>query len=130
MTSPADVSTLKAEVAELWRRFKHDGPAVHVEADSMREALLETTRTLEQRHQALLARRDELERTRRLALSRTRARRLGFGVLGLLCGGVLGLSGAAEGLEAVAVATVDLPALVGGLLLSASVPAVLLLRAE
>jgi hypothetical protein len=128
MTSPADVTGLKHEVAELWRRFKTEPPAVHADADQERQAVLDATRVLDAKQKALAARRDALEGDLRQARGATRARRVGFGVLGALVGAGLGSAGLGVTFEPLAAATANLPPLGGALVLAATLPALVLLR--
>lgn len=128
MTSPAEVSHLKEEVAELWRRFK-SGPAEPNTADEPhRQALLDETRRLDVRHRELMRRRDELDHARRLTLASTDARRMAFALLGLLLGAGSGAALLVVGLEPLAHGLTELPPIAGALLLLATVPAPLLLR--
>lgn len=126
MSSPADIPTLQHEVAELWRRFKSEQPTAGV--DPERQTLLERTRALNEKQQALARRRDLLQSE----LSRARAgdsnRRVVVTALGALCGVVVASIAGSVTIEAIAVATIDLPPLAGALLLVAIVPAPLLLR--
>lgn len=126
MSSPADVATLAHEVAELRRRFKNERPTADV--DPERQTLLNRTRSLSEKQQALARRRDTLKSE----LSRARAGAANARVvvtgLGALCGVVLALLAGSVTIEAVALATLDFPPLAGALLLAAIVPAPLLLR--
>lgn len=126
MSSPAELSTLQQEVAELWRRFKSGRPTAEV--DPERQALLERTRSLTEQQQALAKRRDTLENELRRARGADSSRRVAVSMLGALWGVVLASLAGIIAIEAIALATIDLPPLVGALLLVAIVPAPLLLR--
>lgn len=109
MTAP-DVASLKQEVAELWRRFKAEQPEVGTPVDPRRQEVLEATRLLEARQQALAARRDALEVALRRARAVDHSRRAGFTVLGVLVGAGLGwVALMAFAFEPLAAATIELP---------------------
>jgi hypothetical protein len=127
MTSPADVSSLKHEVAELWRRFKTD-PEPPNAPDPRRQALLDSTRALDAKHKALSARRDAIKSATRLARAGDDSRRVAFTALGFVVGVGLGSAALALGLDTLANLTCELSQLSGALLLAATVPAPLLLR--
>lgn len=126
MSSPAELATLQHEVAELWRRFKNERPTA--DADPERQTFLERTRALNEKQQALARRRDMLEGELRRARAGDSNRRVAVTALGALCGVVLASLAASVTIEAIALASIDLPPLAGALLLAAIVPAPLLLR--
>lgn len=125
MSSP-DIATLEHEVAELRRRFKNERPTSEV--DPERQTLLERTRSLNEQQQALIKRRDTLESELSRARGGDVSRRVAVTVLGALCGVALALLVGSITIEAIALATVELPPLAGVLLLVAIAPAPLLLR--
>ncbi len=125
MSSP-DLTTLEHEVAELRRRFKHERPTTDV--DPERQPLLDRARALNEQQQALTRRRDTLETELRRAHGGDANRRVAVTVLGALCGVGLSLLVGSLTIEAIALATIELPPLAGAALLAAIVPAPLLLR--
>lgn len=125
MSSP-DIATLEHEVAELRRRFKSERPTADV--DPERQRLLERTRALSEQQQALAKRRDTLKSELRRAHGGDANRRVAVAALGALCGVVLALFAGSITIEAIALATVELPPLAGAVLLAVIVPAPLLLR--
>lgn len=126
MSSPADVATLAHEVAELRRRFKNERPTANV--DPERQPLLDRTRSLNEKQQALAKRRDTLESELRRARAGGLNQRVVVTGLGAVCGVVLALLAGSVTIEAIALATIDFPPLAGALLLAAIVPAPLLLH--
>lgn len=125
MSSP-DLTTLEHEVAELRRRFKHERPTSDV--DPERQPLLDRVRALNEQQQALARRRDTLETELRRVRGADANRRVAVTTLGALCGVALALLAGSLTIEAIALATIDLPPLAGAVLLAAIVPAPLLLR--
>lgn len=128
MTSPADVSGLKHEVAELWRRFKSEPADPRADADPQRQALLDATRLLDAKQKALAAQRDALEAALKLARGSNHVRRTAFAALGMLFGAGLGAGALALVFEPLAALTAGLPHVVGALVFGATLPAPWLLR--
>jgi hypothetical protein len=127
MTSPADLSSLKQEVADLWRRFKTEEPSNRPEHDPLRQQLVEKTRTLDLRQKELMVRRDALRHELELEHARTSGRLPVFRGLGLFVGLLVGAVVAGVQLEALAGLTDGLPSFYGALMLVAVVPFPLLI---
>lgn len=125
MSSP-DIATLEHEVAELRRQFKNVQPTTGV--DPERKTLLERTRSLNEKQQVLVRRRDMLKSELNRARGGDANRRVAVTALGALCGVALALLVGSITIETIALATIDLPPLAGAVLLAAIVPAPLLLR--
>lgn len=118
---PSEVSQLKQEVAELWRRFRQrEGEPSLTAEDPTRDRLAEQARVLEGKRRLLVARRDEVRATLDEA-ERSGSRFVPVLTgLGLLVGG-LGAAGVAWGLlPHVAELTVGFGPALGGVLLGAS----------
>lgn len=127
MTSPADLSTLKQEVAELWRRFKTEEPAARPGNDPVRQALVEKTRALDLEQKELMVRRDALRHEVELVRARAGSRLPIFRGLGLVVGLAVATVAAGLQLDQVAALSDGLPPLAGALMLVAVVPFPLLI---
>ncbi|MFO0595908.1 MAG: hypothetical protein U0228_11400 [Myxococcaceae bacterium] len=127
MTTPAELSHLKNEVAELWKRFKKDEPTKKPADDPERTKLTAEVRALDVRSRELMTRRDalrmELDHERRKYASRLPVVR---GV-GLVFGVAAGAIALYFGLEPLAAWTAELPRAAGIAMLVAVVPFPLLI---
>ncbi|MFT3711001.1 MAG: hypothetical protein QM817_25525 [Archangium sp.] len=98
MTSPAELSNLKSEVAELWKRFKKDEPRPSVLEDPMRKALVDQIKALDVKQKELMVKRDALRHeveVLRSSSARTRPVRRGVGLaLGVILGIAVAISAA------------------------------------
>lgn len=121
MTSPAELSSLKQQVAELWRRFKTEDQSTPSD-DPQRRALAEQTRTLDLKQKELMLRRDALRHELELERARQAGRAPLFKTFGFLLGLGVGVAGVCLGLDDFAAATLGLSPLAGVAMLVAVVP--------
>jgi hypothetical protein len=89
MTTPAELSSLKSEVAALWKRFKKDEPP-RLE-DPARKTLVEQIRALDVKQKELLVRRDALRHEVEVERARVAGRKPVLRGIGLLAGLVVGV---------------------------------------
>jgi ferric-dicitrate binding protein FerR (iron transport regulator) len=108
MTSPAELSSLKSEVAELWKRFKKDEPRSGTSEDPARKALVEQIKALDVRQKELMVRRDAMRHELEVLRARSAGRRRVARQVGFLVGIALGVLSALAAAPALADFTVRL----------------------
>ncbi|MBL8911110.1 MAG: hypothetical protein JNM17_10495 [Archangium sp.] len=108
MTAPGELSSLKNEVAELWRRFKSEEPASAGQDDPARKALVEQIKTLDVKQKELMVKRDSLRHELEVERARIAGRAPGFRALGLILGVLVGVACAIGAMPSVAEFTIAL----------------------
>lgn len=108
MTAPGELSSLKKEVAELWKRFKAEEPGSVGHDDPARKALVEQIKALDVKQKELMVKRDSLRHELEVERARTTGRAPGFRALGLILGVLIGTALAIAAMPGVADFTVVL----------------------
>lgn len=108
MTAPGELSSLKNEVAELWKRFKTEEPASAGHDDPARKVLVDQIKALDVKQKELLVKRDSLRHEVEVERARLAARAPGLRALGILLGVLIGVATAIAAMPGVADFTVTL----------------------
>lgn len=91
MTAPGELSSLKSEVAELWKRFKAEEPSSSTHDDPARQALVADIKALDVKQKELMVRRDALRHELERERARVAGRAPGWRALGFIIGVSLGV---------------------------------------
>lgn len=109
MTAPGELSSLKNEVAELWKRFKSEEPSSSVRHDDpQRQALVAQIKALDVKQKELMVARDSLRHELVVERARIAGRKPGLRGLGLVVGVLIGIAAAIAVMPSVAEFTLTL----------------------